>query len=55
MVELISNGNIRLSDFIKDKTVLKHGEVLIPAIKQCILDVNIEEGTMTVHLMEGLI
>lgn len=28
MVELISNGNIRLSDFIKDKTVLKHGEVL---------------------------
>jgi len=34
---------------------LKHGEVLIPAIKQCILNVNIEEGTMTVHLLEGLI
>ena len=34
---------------------LKHGEVLIPAIKQCILDVNIEEGTMKIHLMEGLV
>ena len=29
-------------------------EVLIPAIKQCILDVNVEEGTMKVHLLEGL-
>ena len=30
-------------------------EVLIPAIRQCILDVNIEEKKMTVHLLEGLL
>lgn len=29
-------------------------EVLIPAIKQCILNVDIEAGKMTIHLMEGL-
>ena len=34
---------------------LKHGEVLVPAIKQCILDVDIENGKMTIHLMEGLV
>ena len=33
----------------------KHGEVLIPAIKECILDVNVKEGRMLVRLMEGLI
>ena len=33
----------------------KHGEVLVPAIKQCILDVNIEEGYMVIHLLEGLV
>lgn len=31
------------------------GEVLIPAIKECILSVNIEEGKMTIHLMDGLL
>lgn len=30
-------------------------EVLIPAIKQCILEVNIEEGFIKVHMMEGLL
>lgn len=30
-------------------------EVLIPAIKQCILDVNPAENRMTVHLLEGLL
>lgn len=30
-------------------------EVLLPAIKECILDVDVEEDTMTVHLMKGLI
>ncbi len=30
-------------------------EVLLPAIKQCILDINIEEGFMKVHIMEGLL
>ena len=33
----------------------KHGEVLVPAIKQCILDVDIENQKMTIHLMEGLV
>ena len=33
----------------------KYGEVLVPAIKQCILDVDIEGQKMTIHLMEGLV
>lgn len=39
--------------YIVDST--EHGEVLLPAIKDCILDINIEENRMMVHLMEGLI
>jgi len=31
------------------------GLVLIPAIKACILDVNMTDGVMQVHLLEGLI
>lgn len=31
------------------------GEVLLPAIRECILDVNVEESVMTVHLMKGLL
>ncbi len=30
-------------------------EILIPAIRQCILDVDIESGNMKVHLLEGLV
>lgn len=30
-------------------------EVLLPAIRQCILDINIEKGIMTIHVMEGLL
>ena len=30
-------------------------EVLIPAIKQCILQVDLEAGQMHVHLLEGLL
>lgn len=30
-------------------------EILIPAIKQCVLEVNLEEGIMKVHLLEGLV
>ena len=33
----------------------EHGEVLIPAIHECILDVNVEEQTMKVHLLDGLL
>ncbi|MDO4189098.1 MAG: ribosome maturation factor RimM [Lachnospiraceae bacterium] len=29
-------------------------EILLPAIKQCILDVDIENRKMTVHVMDGL-
>ena len=32
-----------------------HGEVLIPAIRECIQDIDLEKNTMTIHLMKGLI
>lgn len=32
----------------------RHPEILIPAIKDCILDINMEQGLMKVHLLEGL-
>lgn len=35
---------------------MKDGKtVLLPAIKECILDVDLEEMKMTIHLMDGLI
>ena len=34
---------------------LEHGEVLVPAIKQCILAVDVENGKMVIHLLEGLV
>ena len=33
----------------------KHGELLVPAIRECILDVDIESHRMKIHLMAGLI
>lgn len=33
----------------------EHGEVLIPAIKDCILQVDVEAQKMVIHLLEGLI
>lgn len=30
------------------------GEILIPAIRDCILNVDVEAGSMQVHLLEGL-
>lgn len=30
-------------------------ELLLPAIKQCVLDVNVEEGYIKVHIMDGLL
>ena len=30
-------------------------EVLLPAIADCVLNVNLEENTMTVHVMDGLL
>lgn len=40
-----------------DVYIIEHEgkEVLVPAIKQCILDVSISENRMTIHLLEGLI
>ena len=32
-----------------------HQEVLLPAIRECILDVDLEENVMTVYLMKGLL
>lgn len=34
---------------------INHGEVLIPAIKQCVLDIDIEANKMVIHLMKGLV
>lgn len=31
------------------------GELLLPAIHECILDVDVENSVMTVHLMKGLV
>ena len=33
----------------------EHGEVLIPAIKECIREVSVPEGRMKIRLMDGLI
>lgn len=33
----------------------EHGEVLVPAIRQCILDVDVENNRMKIQLMEGLV
>ena len=33
----------------------EHGEVLVPAIKECIRSVDIEKGQMMIHLMDELI
>lgn len=30
-------------------------ELLLPAIKQCILEINIEEGFVKIHILEGLL
>ena len=33
----------------------EYGEVLIPAIRECNLDVDVERNRMVIHLMEGLV
>lgn len=30
-------------------------ELLLPAIRECVLDVNLEEGSMKIHVLEGLL
>lgn len=39
---------------VRKKGDTKTKELLIPAIKDCILDVNLADNIMTVHLLEGL-
>ena len=41
-----------LKDVIEDT---KGEEILLPAIRECILDVDVEKNVMTIHLMKGLI
>ncbi len=41
-----------------DVYVIEHpeaGEVLIPAVKECVLDVDVSGGQMKIHVMDGLI
>lgn len=40
-----------------DNYIVKNAEreILIPAIRQCILDVSLEQALMTVHLLDGLL
>ncbi|MCD8076117.1 MAG: ribosome maturation factor RimM [Lachnospiraceae bacterium] len=40
---------------VYEVTVTDGRKVLIPAIRQCILNVDIEKGSMLVHLLEGLL
>ena len=37
------------------KDVMEGEEILLPAIRECILDVDVEKNVMTIHLMKGLI
>ena len=51
LVDVIQTG---ANDVYAVKT--KEGrEVLLPAIADCVLNVNLEENTMTVHVMDGLL
>lgn len=40
---------------VYEVTLERGGSVLIPAIRQCILEVDVEAARMTVHLLEGLL
>ena len=33
----------------------EYGEVLLPAIRECILEVDVEAGKMKIHLLPGLL
>ena len=44
-----------LSWLLWQSSPLLPGEVLVPAIKECIRKVDVAEGKMIVHLMDGLV
>ena len=51
MVDVLQTG-------ANDVYVVKTGsgkEVLLPAIKDCILNVDLEKGEMLVHVLDGLL
>ncbi len=51
LVDVIETGANEV--YVVEST--KYGEILIPAIYECILDVNLDTQIMTVHLLDGLI
>ena len=51
LVDVLQTG---ANDVYVVKT-LENKEVLLPAIEECILDVDLENNTMTVHIMDGLL
>ena len=52
--ELVKIYETGANDVYAVKKDAQAKELLIPAIKDCILKVDIEAGVMTVHLLEGL-
>ena len=34
---------------------LHNGEVLVPAIADCVLEISVEQGWMKIHLLDGLL
>jgi 16S rRNA processing protein RimM len=51
LTKIISTG----ANDVYSVSLAKSGELLIPAIKQCILKVDLESKTMTVKLLPGLV
>ena len=45
----------KTKDGTVDKRTKEGKEVLLPVIKECILDVNVNDGIVRVHIMPGLI
>ena len=52
----------KIMDFLRAVSILcyqvtdENGkEILLPAIKDCILSVDLEKGEMKVHILEGLL
>lgn len=52
--ELVQIYETGANDVYAVKKAEEKKELLIPAIKDCILQVDLEQGVMTVHLLEGL-
>ncbi len=53
---LITGANdVYVVELAEDFSDTEHTEVLIPAIADCIINIDIETNKMVVHLMEGLL